>query len=179
MSYTTDVRDAISAAIAEADPTCPAANIHNRLRVPRDTSFDTVKSLYGDKNAASKDIIHGWQFTRTSSNELETVAEDGIQSIVRTEESWLIEGYYSFKDGSLPNETEADATEPTWQALIDTLSNKLRSNSAINNLETKYGCYLQTVSLQAIGLDYRIVKEHYCHYATIIVRFWHEDHLAT
>lgn len=178
MSYTTAVRDAISAAIAEADPTCPSENIHKRLRVPRDTSPDMVKFLYGDKNSGNKDIIHGWQMTRVSSNELEEIASDGTQSIIRTEETWLLDGYYSFKDGSLPNETEADATEPTWQALCDTLSNKLRSNSAINNLETTYGCYVQTVSLQSIGLVY-LVKEHLCHYATVSVKFWHEDHLAT
>ena len=178
MSYITDVRDAITSAIQLADPTCPVANIHNRLRVPIDTSFDMVKSLYGDKNAASKDIIHGWQFTRTGSNELEEIANDGTQAIIRTEENWLIEGYYSFKDGSLPNETEADATEPLWQALVETLGMKMRNSTSISNLETKYGCYVQTVSLQSIGLVY-LVKEHLCHYATVSVKFWHEDHIAT
>lgn len=184
MSKYTDIRDAISSAIAEGDPTCP--NIYPYMRVPLDTSADMFYRLFGknhssNANGSNNDMIHAWTFRRTGQPSRMNVLQmfGGADEGRTLVETWTLEVFQTMIDPINVPEGETDVpSEHAFQEMLDDVSDALIQNASIKALARSNNCVVDDVSITGIDQFY-FGDEFHCHYATVTITFNYPRYVAT
>ena len=163
MRYDT-VRAAIKAAILAGDA---GTTVHDYLRLPVDTSTDSLFSLFGVLQNDGSYLINTWVFSRFGIPQSQNtqLAYGGINEIIDETETWNILCWKTLID----NPDTGNPTEYAFQKAIDSVKSQLRNNASIRAL-TAPGTNGSVLSIQVNEISQSYFgNERSCHYANITV----------
>ncbi len=112
------------------------------------TDWNTLLSMF---KPAGKDYIRGWMITRQAAQE--GVSTQGVGGDNQRIHRFVIKGIGSLKDDQ--------ATEKTFQDLVESVCQKLRENPNLNNTAE------ESDPPQVLTVEVRMFSQILCHYAEI------------